>query len=157
LGPSPYSTPEQAIEIRVNELLKFIKFTFFIWTTLPVALTVGCVCNHRYYGYATPGIVLVPTSYSTAARVYPKSTSTRIAITPGEIDALNIANSIANILAKDTTHLYRNVDVSIVKGIVSIRGTVPREQDSQRLCDEITAVPGVTLVENQLGLTNLSM
>jgi hypothetical protein len=135
--------------------LKLMKFSFFIWTALPVALTVGCVCNHRYYGYATPGVVIVPTSYSTAARVYPKNTSTRMAITPGETDALRIANSIANILA--STPLYRNVDVSIVKGIVSLRGTVPRQQDSQRLCDEITAVPGVTLVENQLGLTNLSM
>jgi osmotically-inducible protein OsmY len=138
-------------------LLKLMKFSFFMWTALPVALTVGCVCSHRYYGYATPGIVIVPTSYSTAARVYPKSSSTRIAITPRETDDLSIANSIANILAKDTTHLYRNVDVSIVKGVVSLRGTVPREQDSERLCDEIAAVPGVTLLENQLGLTNLSM
>ena len=137
--------------------MKFAKFSFFIWTALPVALTVGCVCNHRYYGYATPGVVIVPTSYSTAARVYPKSTSTRIATTPRETDDLSIANSIANILAKDTTHLYRNVDVSVVKGIVALRGTVPRQQDSQKLCDEITTVPGVTLVENQLGLTNLSM
>lgn len=132
-----------------------MKFSLFIWTALPVALTVGCVCNHRYYGYAPPGIVIEPTSYSTAAQVYPKSTSTRMTITPGETDALRIANSIANILA--STHLYRNVDVSIVRGIISLRGTVPREQDSQRLCNEITAVPGVTLVENQLGLTNLSM
>jgi hypothetical protein len=135
--------------------LKLMKFSFFIWTALPVALTVGCVCNHRYYGYATPGLIIEPTSYSTAARVYPKSTSTRMAITPGETDALRIANSIANILA--SSDLYKNVDVSIGKGIVSLRGTVPREQDSQRLCDEITAVPGVTLVENQLGITNLSM
>jgi osmotically-inducible protein OsmY len=131
-----------------------MKFSFFIWTALPVALTVGCVCNHRYYGYATPGIVMEPTSYSTAARVYPKSTSTRVASTPRETDDLSIANSIANILAKDTTQLYRNVEVTIVKGVVSLRGTV---QDSQRLCGEITAVPGVTLVENQLGLTHLSM
>jgi BON domain len=138
-------------------LLKFMKFSFFIWSALPVALTVGCVCNHRYYGYATPGIVIEPTSYSTAARVYPKSTSTRTVITLREADDLSIANSIANILAKDTTHLYRNVEVSIVNGVVSLRGTVPRVQDSQRLCDEITAIPGVTLVENQLGLTHLSM
>jgi hypothetical protein len=138
-------------------LIKFLKFSFFIWLALPVALTVGCVCNHRYYGYPTPGIAIVPTSYSTAVRVYPKSTSTRIAITPRETTDLSIANSIANILANDTANLYRNVDVSIVKGIVSLRGTVPRVQDSQRLCDEITAVPGVTLVENQLGLAKLSM
>ena len=147
----------QATEVNYLNLLKFTKFSLFIWTALPVALTFGCVCNHRYYGYATPGIAIVPTSYSTAARVYPKSTSTRIEITPRETADLRIANSIADILAKDPANLYRNVDVSIVKGIVSLRGTVPRVQDSQKLCDEITAVPGVTLVENQLGLTNLSM
>ena len=99
----------------------------------------------------------MPTSYATTAHVYPESTSARVVTTPRETDDLSIANAIANILAKNPTRLYRNVDVSIVKGVVSLRGTVPRVQDSQRLCDEITAVPGVTLVENQLGLTNLSM
>jgi hypothetical protein len=140
------------------ELLKRMKFSLFLWTALPVAATVGCIYSHRGYGYATPEMVVVaPTSYSPAPRVYPESTSTRIAITPGETDDLSIANSIRNILAKDTAHVYRNVDVSIVKGFVTLRGTVPREQDGQRLYDEIAAVPGVASVENQLGVKYLTM
>jgi osmotically-inducible protein OsmY len=134
-------------------LLKRMKFSLLLSTVLPVALTVGCVQSHRDYAYATSGTTVVaPTSYSPAPRVYPESTSTRVAITPGETDDLSIANSIRNILAKDTAHVYANVDVSVVKGFVSLRGTVPTEQDGQRLYDEIAKIPGVTSVENQLGL-----
>ena len=72
--------------------------------------------------------------------------------TPGEGDDLSIANSVRNILAKDTAHVYRNVDVSVVKGYVSLRGTVASEQDGRWLYDQIAAIPGVTSVDNQLGL-----
>jgi hypothetical protein len=133
-----------------------MKLSLFLWAVLPAAATVGCTYNYRGYGYATPEIVVAPTSYSPAPRVYSVSTSTGIVITPGERDDLSLANSIRNILAKDT-HLYRNVDVSIVKGFVILRGTVPRVQDAERLDDEIAAVPGVASVENQLGITHLSM
>jgi osmotically-inducible protein OsmY len=134
-------------------LLKLMKTSFFLWAGLPLALTVGCVYSHRDYAYATPGTTVVaPTSYSTAPRVYPESTETRVVTTPGEADDLSIANSIRSILAKDTAHVYRNVDVSVVKGFVSLRGTVPTEQDGQRLYEEIAPIPGVTSVENQLGL-----
>src|SRR5258705_40495 len=134
-------------------LLKLMKFSLLLSTVLPVVLTVGCVNSHRDYAYATPGTTVVaPTSYSPAARVYLESTSTRVAITPGETDDLSIANSIRNILAKDTAHVYANVDVSVVKGFVSLRGTVPTDQDGRWLYDEIAKIPGVTSVENQLGL-----
>ncbi len=134
-------------------LLKLMKTSFFLWAALPVALTVGCVYSHRDYGYTSPGTTVVaPTSYSMGARVYPESKSTRVATTPGETDDLSIANSVRNILAKDTAHVYRNVDVSVVKGYVSLRGTVASEQDGRWLYDQIAAIPGVTSVDNQLGL-----
>ena len=134
-------------------LLKLMKTSVFLWTTLPLALTVGCVYSHRGYAYGTPGTTVVaPTSYSTAARVYPESTPTRVATTPGETDDLSIANSVRNFLAKDTAHVYRNVDVSVVKGSVTLRGTVANQQDGERLYDEIARIPGVISVENQLGL-----
>jgi BON domain len=134
-------------------LLKLMKTSLFLWAALPVALTVGCVYSHRNYGYTTPGTTVVaPTSYSTGVRVYPESTSTRVVTTPGEGDDLSIANSVRNILAKDTAHVYRNVDVSVVKGYVSLRGTVASEQDGRWLYDQIAAIPGVTSVDNQLGL-----
>jgi hypothetical protein len=134
-------------------LLKLMKTSFFLWAALPVALTVGCVYSHRDYAYATPGTTVVaPTSYSAGARVYPESTSTRVVTTPGEGDDLSIANSVRNILAKDTAHVYRNVDVSVVKGAVALRGTVPSDQDGRWLYDQIAAIPGVISVDNQLGL-----
>jgi hypothetical protein len=134
-------------------LLKLMKFSLLLSAVLPVALTAGCVYSHRDYGYATPGTTVVaPTSYSAGPRVYPESTSTRVVTTPSEGDDLSIANSVRAILAKDTAHVYRNVDVSVVKGFVSLRGTVPSDQDGQRLYDEIARIPGVTSVENQLGL-----
>ena len=134
-------------------LLKIMKTSYFLWAALPVALTVGCVYSHRDYGYATPGTTVVaPTSYSAVPRVYPESTPTRVVTTPGETDDLSIANSVRNILAKDTAHVYSNVDVSVVKGYVSLRGTVPSDQDGVRLYDEIARIPGVTSVDNQLGL-----
>jgi len=130
-----------------------MKISLFLWAALPVALTVGCVYTHRDHGYATTGTTVVaPTSYSATPRVYPESTSTRVVTTPGETDDLAIANSVRNILAKDTAHVYANVDVSVVKGYVSLRGTVPNDQDALRLYDEIARIPGVTSVDNQLGL-----
>jgi hypothetical protein len=151
LGPSPYGTPVQPTEIKVDEFVEVMKTSFFLWAALPVALTVGCVYSHRDYGYVTPGTTVVaPTSYSTGARVYPESTSTRVVATPG--DDLSIANSVRNILAKDTAHVYRNVDVSVVKGYVSLRGTVASDQDGRWLYDQIATIPGVISVDNQLGL-----
>jgi hypothetical protein len=130
-----------------------MKCSLFLWTVLPVALTVGCVYSHRGYAYATPGTTVVaPTSYSPVPRVYPEGAPTRVVATPGETDDLSIANSVRNILAKDTAHVYRNVDVSVVKGVVSLRGTVPSDQDSRWLYDQIVTIPGVTSVDNQLGL-----
>jgi osmotically-inducible protein OsmY len=134
-------------------LLKHMKLSLLLSTVLPVAVTVGCVYSHRDYAYETPGTTVVgPTSYSAGARVYPESTSTRVVTTPGETDDLSIANSVRSIFARDTAHVYGNVDVSVVKGQVSLRGTVPSDQDGQRLYDEIARIPGVTSVDNQLGL-----
>jgi len=130
-----------------------MKLSLLLSTVLPIAMTVGCVYSHRDYAYGTPGTTVVaPTSYSVGPRVYPESTSTRVVTTPGEADDLSIANSVRSIFARDTAHVYGNVDVSVVKGYVSLRGTVPSDQDGQRLYDEIARIPGVTSVDNQLGL-----
>ena len=132
-----------------------MKFPLFIFTALPLALTIGCVESHRAVAYSNPppGTYVGPTSASPAVRVYPDSTNPRITTTPGEVDDLTIANSVRNILAKDTAHVYVYVDVAINKGFVTLRGTVPTEHDRLQLYDEIAAVPGVGSVENQLGVS----
>jgi hypothetical protein len=134
-------------------LLKHMKLSLLLSSLLPLALTVGCAYGHREYAYATPGTTVVaPTSTYTGPTVYADSASTRVVTTPGEGDDLSIANSVRNILARDTAHVYGNVDVSVVKGYVSLRGTVPNDQDGVRLYDEIARIPGVISVDNQLGL-----
>jgi osmotically-inducible protein OsmY len=85
-------------------------------------------------------------------RVYPDSTTARIGSRPGEIDDLTVASSVRTILARDTAHIYGNVDVSVTRGMATLRGTVPSEHDGQVLRDEIAAIPGVDYVDNQLAV-----
>src|SRR4051812_4439067 len=129
-----------------------MKHLFFFCLAVPLALTTGCINSHQAAAYNTPGTVVAPTSVSPAVRVYPDSTTPRIATTPGETDDLTIANSIRNILSRDTAHVYGNVDISVNSGLVTLRGTVPAENDRLQLHDEIAGLPGVGSVDNQLGV-----
>lgn len=129
-----------------------MKFLSLLLATLPIALGAGCIAHHDVAS-TTPGTTVVtPTSPSSATRVYPDTTTPRITTAPGEADDLTIANSIRNILAKDTAHVYGNVDIAVNRGLVTLRGTVPTEHDSFELRSQITTVPGVTSVDNQLGV-----
>jgi osmotically-inducible protein OsmY len=65
---------------------------------------------------------------------------------------MSIANSVRSILARDTAHIYGNVDISVNRGVATLRGAVPTEHDAQLLRDEIAAIPGVDYVDNQLGV-----
>lgn len=128
---------------------------FMSWIALPLVIATGCVYSHRDYAYTTPATtttVVTPTSPRPAVRVYPDSTTARVGRRPGEIDDLSIAGSVRTILARDTAHIYGNVDVSVNKGVATLRGTVPTEHDAQVLRDEIASVPGVDYVDNQLGV-----
>jgi hypothetical protein len=124
------------------------------WFALPLALATGCVYSHRDYAYTPAGTttVVTPTSPRPAVRVYPDTTTPRVATRPGEIDDMSIANSVRRILARDTAHIYGNVDISVNRGVATLRGAVPTEHDAQLLRDEIAAIPGVDYVDNQLGV-----
>jgi hypothetical protein len=126
-----------------------MKLSFLL--VVPVALAAGCVSHHDL-SYTTPAAVVAPTSPSPAVRVYPNRTTPRITTAPGEADDLTIANSVRNILSRDTAHVYGNVDIAINRGVATLRGTVPTEHDRLQLADEIGAVPGVVSVDNQLGV-----
>lgn len=122
---------------------------------LPLILAAGCVYSHRDYSYSPPAAtatVVAPTSPRPAVRVYPNNTTPRIATAPGEIDDLTVARSVRIILARDTAHIYGNVDISVNKGVATLRGTVPTEHDRQVLQDQIATIPGVDYVDNQLGV-----
>src|SRR3954470_2665640 len=116
----------------------FMKLSNLSWIALPLVLATGCVYSHRDYAYTTPATTVVtPTSSRAAVRVYPDSTTARIGTRPGEIDDLTVANSVRTILARDTSHVYGNVDVSITKGVATLRGSVPTEHDGQVMRDQI--------------------
>jgi hypothetical protein len=130
-----------------------MKRLLLFWAALPVALTVGCVESHRGYAYTTPTTTVVtPTSPYPAVRVYPDNPNPRIATSPGEADDLTIANSVRNILARDTARVYANVDIAVNRGLVTLRGTVPTEHDRFQLQSDIATVAGVESVDNQLGV-----
>src|ERR1041385_5254892 len=103
-----------------------MKLSFLL--VVPVALAAGCVSHHDL-SYTTPAAVVAPTSPSPAVRVYPNRTTPRITTAPGEADDLTIANSVRNILSRDTAHVYGNVDIAINRGVATLRGTVPTEHD----------------------------
>jgi BON domain len=128
-----------------------MKPSFLFIAALPVSLVTGCISHHDL-GYTTPAAVVAPTSPSPAVRVYPDRPTPRITTAPGEADDLTIANSVRNILARDTAHIYGNVDVGINRGVVTLRGAVPTEHDRLQLYDQIGSVPGVVSVDNQLGV-----
>lgn len=132
-------------------MLKLMKLSLVFVAALPIALTMGCISHHDL-SYAPAATVVAPTSPSPAVRVYPNGTMPRITTTPGEADDLTIANSVKRILARDTAHVYGNVDIGINRGLVTLRGTVPTEHDRLQLHDEIAAVPGVDSVDNELGV-----
>lgn len=129
-----------------------MKHLFFFWFAVPLALSTGCINSHQAAAYNTSGTVVAPTSVNPAVRVYPDSTTPRIATAPGEADDLTVANSIRNILSRDTAHVYGNVDISVNSGLVTLRGSVPTEHDRLRLHDDIAGLPGVGSVDNQLGV-----
>lgn len=132
-----------------------MKISILLWTALPIAFSVGCVSHHDlgYTNPTTPTAVVAPVSPRPAVRVYPDTAiAPRITTAPGEADDLTIANSIRNILARDTAHVYRNVDIAVNRGLVTLRGTVATEHSSFDLREQIASVPGVVSVDNQLGV-----
>jgi osmotically-inducible protein OsmY len=147
---APYVGPK----LKETNLLKLMRCSLFLWSALPIALTVGCVYSHRDLAYTSaPGTAVVTTtSPRPAVRVYPDNTTARVGSVPGEVDDMTIANSIRGFLARDTAHVYGNVDISVTRGHAVLRGTVPTDVDRQTLYNQVAAVPGVVSVEDQLGV-----
>jgi len=53
-------------------------------------------------------------------------------------------------LEADAPRRYRNVHFSVDKGIVTMRGMVPTDNDRMELQNQIVAMTGVTKVDNKL-------
>ncbi len=125
----------------------------------------GCVDSHRARVYYTPPpSVTPPPVVSTAPPVYPptsdrpetRSYSTTPSgpapnVAPGDVA---IAESVSQVLKGDSrmATASQEVLVKVRNGIVSLRGSVPSDQDRAEIVERVSLVPGVREVRNELGV-----
>ena len=124
-----------------------------------LALAAGCVSSSRtpvVYTTETTSPSYAPASDRSAVRVYPDARRVHIdSTTPSTTSSdLAIAYSIRDMLKTDAAMAAAagNVDIEVVQGAATLRGTVPSENDRQLLQERIAAFPGIISVDNRLGL-----
>ena len=126
-----------------------------VWLSLPVLLVFGCAENRRDPSVSySPGLSesSTPTG-SSVPRVYPDESSNVSVTAPppgaGSQDWA-VAQQIQAVLMAD-----RKIDshvAAVVKGgVVTLRGGIKSKQEHERLLEEISRVPGVVRVDDQLG------
>jgi len=122
-------------------------------------LAAGCVSSPRTpvaYTTQTPAPSYPPASDSSAVRVYPDTRRAHFdSTTPSTTSSdLAIAYSIRDVLKTDIAMAAaaRHVDIEVVQGAATLRGTVPSENDRQMLQERIAAFPGIISVDNRLKL-----
>jgi uncharacterized lipoprotein YajG len=126
-----------------------------IWLSVPVLLAVGCAETRR-----DPSVSYSPAlsqSYtptgSAMPRAYPDDSSnvTLTAPPPGAgSQDWALAQQIQSVLMAD--HRLDSQVAAVVKGgVVTLRGGVKSNRERERLREEISRVPGVVRVDDQLG------
>jgi hypothetical protein len=138
-----------------------MKSARLFWLIVPFTLTAGCVQSHRapavvYYTPAPPP----PTSDRPEARVYPGQTSTPgepppSAPPPGVSDVdIAVARSISQLFRVDPgmAAMVSNVETTVDRGVVTLRGSVPNENVRDTIVQRIGKLPGVDRVDDQLGV-----
>lgn len=104
------------------------------------------------------------TSTSSEVRVYPAPTQSITTPVPPPVKTVTIpdaavssdprdiviSDEIRRMLEADAPRRYRNVHFSVDKGIVTMRGMVPTDNDRMELQNQIVAMTGVTKVDNKL-------
>lgn len=124
-------------------------------------LACGCIESHRsrtvYYTPppSTPTYTPVPpapTSERPDVRVYSNpETPPAPNVAPGDVA---LANSISQTLKGDShmADISSSVLVKVRNGIVSLRGSVPTEQDRTEIINRVAQLPGVREVRNEIGV-----
>jgi hypothetical protein len=134
-----------------------------IGIVVPLGLVFGCAASHPtpVVYYPGPSTTLTPTSDRSAVRVY-STTTTPTAVTtgaPGVIEYppvtdpdLALGESVSQALKGDPylESVSDNVEAQVSGGVVTLTGTVPYEDDRQRVVNRISLLPGVLRVENKL-------
>lgn len=131
---------------------------------VPAALCAGCIESHHPELVATPppAVPLAPTSDRPgtpsvyAVPGYPGWPSPPPANPPPGVDNtdVQVAQEVGALL-KDDPNLSgpsSNVVVTVNRGVVTLRGTVAAEHDRDEMVERIAKLPGVTGVNNKLGV-----
>jgi hypothetical protein len=124
---------------------------------VPLALAAGCASRHRESSanYSEPSPPS-PTSERTESRIYPEPRGPSSPEAPPPVSSLDIAvgKSISRLLKTDPSvrSISGNVEASIEKGVVTLRGSVPTEHDRLLIAERVSSLPGVDRVDNQLGV-----
>jgi hypothetical protein len=133
---------------------------------LPLSLAVGCAANRPETAAAytpAPDAALAPTSTRPEQHIYNNGESTveqstvSVSQPPGGASPASwaVAEEIRQKLTSDPTlapsgsSLVANVNRD---GEVTVHGTVSSRSEEQRVCDTISALPGVQGVNNQLSV-----
>ncbi len=118
----------------------------------PALLLAGCIQSHRSPGivYYTPAPPPPPVSDRPAVRVYPSPAEPENAVNPN----VALAHSVSQALKGDPVMAAAsgNVEATVDDGVVTLRGTVPTEHERDEIVDRISKLPGVTRVDDRLGL-----
>jgi osmotically-inducible protein OsmY len=87
----------------------------------------------------------VVTSASPAVRVYPE---------PVADPDMPLAQNIRQMVASDFAlkKACRNVDIEVVQGRVTLRGTTPTEHQRRLIQERIAGAPGVVSIDNRLAV-----
>ena len=125
----------------------------------------GCVQSHRapVVYYSPPGS-LSPTSQSPDVRVYsgavpPPPVNAQpvpsvVAPAPVADPDVALAQSLSQLLKGDPglAAISSKVSATVHHGVVTLRGSVPTENDRQEIKDRVSKLSGVAAVEDNLGI-----
>lgn len=131
---------------------------YLVCLGLPVLLVAGCA-EHRdasvSYSPTLTGSVQ-PTSDRDVARAYPDNTSITPTSAPPGANSQDwaLAEEIRGLLTSEPKLGNAPMAAVVNNGVVTLRGSVRNEKDRQRLHDEISRLPGVKGINDQMEKKN---
>ena len=145
-----------------------MKLIWFSIGFLVLAATSGCVHSHRgrevvYYTAPAPAsppvpVVTVAPPTSRVVTVAPEESIEPPSEPPPGVSNqdLALAESISKLLKNDAhmASISGNVQTTVDRGVVILRGTVPSENAMDELASRISNLPGVHHLEDHLAVSN---
>ena len=132
-----------------------------VWMSVPILLVAGCAENQRDASVSySPGLTepMAPTSDRAAARAYPDNVAGGTNPTkapPGAKSAdWTVAEEVRSLLMADRKLGNAGMAAVVNDGVVTLRGGVRNADERQKICDEISKLPGVTRVDDKMDLKN---